>query len=57
MTISIHLSGQESSRELQNLRRSILRERRFRKASHLSFDAAQAAVIIEFPSPESPRIA
>ena len=62
MVPMIHLSGQENGSDLLDLRRELIKERRIRKASRivgsvLPVKAAPAADVIEFPSPEFPRIA
>ncbi|MBR1533066.1 MAG: hypothetical protein IJ639_01765 [Ruminococcus sp.] len=56
------ITGQESRDELLGIRRDRIREKRIRKASRLTgtilpVHAADAAVIIEFPESEFPRIA
>lgn len=60
MKSTLQLNGTVSTYDLHELRRERVRERRIRKAS-LMMDVIlpvnTAAEIIEFPSPESPRIA
>ncbi|MBQ9247675.1 MAG: hypothetical protein IJ171_03720 [Ruminococcus sp.] len=61
MTYQKAITGAESTAELLELRRDRIRNRRLRKASCIagvsSADAEQNAVIIEFPTPDFPKIA
>ena len=60
MKSTLQLTGTESTYDLHDLRRERVRERRIRKASLMLgviLPVNTAAEIIDFPSPESPRIA
>ena len=62
MKSTLQLTGTESTYDLHDLRRERVRERRIRKASLmqgviLPVNTAAKAELIDFPSPESPRIA
>ena len=62
MKSTLQLTGTESTYDLHDLRRERVRERRIRKASLmmgviLPVNTAAKDEIIDFPSPESPRIA
>ncbi|WP_405358610.1 hypothetical protein [Ruminococcus sp.] len=62
MKSTLQLNTMETTYDLRGLRRERIRERRIRKASLmmgiiLPINSAAKADIIDFPSPDSPRIA
>ena len=62
MKSTLQLNTMETTYDLHGLRRERIRERRIRKASLmmgiiLPVNSAAKADIIDFPSPDSPRIA